>query len=189
MAFLVGKSIESKCLEQNGTKMPRHKSRETLQLRADTENQGEQKVVAGYKTKERLLREVAEIYSWIEQQLSIGAEPAGQCSACGECCDFDAFEHRLFVTVPELMYLAANLNVEKLEPMLASRCPYNIDGKCSVYEWRFAGCRIFCCRTDADFQSSLSEAALDKLKAICLKFEIPYLYTDLASALNDPVAV
>jgi hypothetical protein len=146
-------------------------------------------VVAGYKAKERLLREVAGIYSWIEQQLCINGELVGWCSACGKCCDFGTFEHRLFVTVPELMYLEANLGTENLKPMPASQCPYNIDGKCSIYEWRFAGCRIFCCRTDSDFQSSLSEAALKKLKAICLEFEIPYRYTDLASALNGPKAV
>lgn len=142
-------------------------------------------MVAGYKTKEKLLREVAEIYRWIDEQLYNNSDSAGRCSACGECCDFGAFEHRLFVTVPELMYLSANLNVEKLKPMLASRCPYNIDGKCSVYEWRFVGCRIFCCTADVDFQSSLSEAVLEKLKIICQKFEIPYRYTDLASALNS----
>jgi hypothetical protein len=145
--------------------------------------------VAGYETKEKLLREVAEIYKWIDEQLCNNSNSAGRCNACGKCCDFDAFEHRLFVTMSELMYLAANLDVEKLKSMPTSRCPYNIDGKCSVYEWRFAGCRIFCCGADADFQSSLSEAALKKLKVICQKFEIPYRYTDLASALNGHEAV
>ncbi len=146
-------------------------------------------MVAGYKTQERLRREVAEIYNWIDQQLCINGELAGRCDACGKCCDFGAFEHRLFVTVPELMYLAANLDTENLKPMPTSRCPYNISGKCAVYEYRFAGCRIFCCKADADFQSSLSESALEKLKAICLEFEVPYRYTDLASALNGSEAV
>jgi len=146
-------------------------------------------VAAGYKTQEKILRKVAEIYNWIEQQLGVNGELAGRCDACGKCCDFDAFEHRLFVTVPELMYLAAKLNVDDLKPMLTGRCPYNIDGKCTVYKYRFAGCRIFCCKADADFQNSLSESALEKLKAICLEFEVPYRYTDLATALNNPAAV
>ncbi len=135
------------------------------------------------------MQEVAEIYNWIDKQLCDNRDLAGRCNACGKCCDFGAFDHRLFVTVPELMYLAAYLNVDNLLPMPTGRCPYNIDGKCTVYEYRFSGCRIFCCRGDVDFQSSLSEAALEKLKSICLKFEIPYRYTDLACALNGPEAV
>ena len=180
--------------------MSRHQSRKALQLRTNTENQGEQKMVAGYQTNKRFcrkasltgltgLREVAEIYDWIDQQLRSRTNMAGQCDACGRCCDFDAYDHRLFVTLPELGYLAASLDVEKLRPMPTSRCPYNIDGKCSVYEHRFAGCRIFCCKTNSEFQSSLTEEALEKLKAICLKYEIPYRYADLASALNHPAAV
>ncbi len=150
-------------------------------------------MVAGCKESKRIhrteLRKVAEIYDWIERQLGSAGDLSGQCDACGRCCDFDAYDHRLYVTGPELMYLAAGLDVEKLRTMPSGRCPYNIDGRCSVYEYRFAGCRIFCCKGDADFQSSLTEAVLEKLKSLCAELEIPYLYTDLASALNNPAAV
>lgn len=148
----------------------------------------QKKVMPHYKASSTVLREVAEVYNWIDKQLDNNRESAGRCNTCGKCCDFDAFDHRLFVTVPELMYLTANLNVDNLKPMPRGRCPYNIDGKCTVYEHRFAGCRIFCCKGDADFQSSLSEAALEKLRAICIKFDISYRYTDLACALNNPGA-
>jgi hypothetical protein len=130
------------------------------------------------------LRKVAQIYNWIDKQLASYSDMAGRCDACGRCCDFDVFDHRLYVTGPELAYLAAGLGVEKLIPMTSGRCPYNIEGKCSVYEYRFAGCRIFCCKGDADFQSRLSEAVLEKLKSLCTELEIPYQYRDLASALN-----
>ncbi|MBN1393225.1 MAG: hypothetical protein JW947_10545 [Sedimentisphaerales bacterium] len=133
------------------------------------------------------MQKVAEIYEWIEEQLCANSDLAGRCDACGRCCDFDAYDHRLFVSTPETMYLAASLEVEKLRPMTTGKCPYNIDGRCSVYEYRFAGCRIFCCKADSDFQSSLTEAALKKLKSLCAEYEIPYLYTDLACALNSPV--
>ncbi len=145
-----------------------------------------------------LLQKVAEIYNWLDTQIRDNNNLTGQCKACGKCCDFasptldqgaapdpdQGFDHRLFVTSPELMYLTANLGAEKIRPMPRSRCPYNIDGKCTVYEYRFAGCRIFCCRADADFQSELSESALKKLKSLCTEFQIPYRYTDLATALN-----
>jgi len=140
----------------------------------------------------QLLKRVAEIYDWLDLQITNNSDLAGQCRACGQCCDFDkrgpaaeqGFDHRLFVTTPELMYLAANLGAESIKPMPTSICPYDIDGKCSVYKYRFAGCRIFYCNGDKDFQSELSESALKKFKSICDDFQIPYHYTDLATALN-----
>jgi len=141
-------------------------------------------MVAVPRADERLLERVAEIYRWLGQHIRLRDDAAGQCKACGECCDFDAFDHRLFITPPELAYLTANLGGQNLKPMLTGRCPYNVDGKCSVYEYRFAGCRIFCCDGKKDFQSELSEAALEKLKSACEEFQIPYRYTNLAAALN-----
>lgn len=127
---------------------------------------------------------VAAIYDWLEDQLQQHRERAGACESCGRCCDFEGFDHRLFVTPPELMYLAAHLGGENIKAMPTGRCPYNLAGKCSIYEHRFAGCRIFCCKGDADFQSELSEAALTQLKSLCTELEIAYEYRDLATALN-----
>ena len=142
--------------------------------------------MAGFGPNKKLLKKVAEIYEWLDQQVHDNSDLAGVCDVCGKCCDFDAFDHRLFVTPPELMYLTANLGDEKREAMPTSRCPYQLDGKCTVYEYRFAGCRIFCCNGDADFQSRLSESVLEKFKSLCTEFQIPYRYTDLATALNNP---
>ncbi|MHC4118551.1 MAG: YkgJ family cysteine cluster protein [Planctomycetota bacterium] len=132
----------------------------------------------------RLLERVAEVYDWLEQQIHQNDSLSGACRSCGNCCDFEAFDHRLFVTLPELTYFTASLDGEKVKAMPAGRCPYNVSGKCSVYEHRFAGCRIFCCNGDAVFQGELSESALTKLKAICAEFRIPYRYMDLATSLN-----
>ncbi len=146
-------------------------------------------MVAGSDATGRLLERVAEVYKWLDLQVCSGGDIAGACKSCGDCCDFEGFDHRLFITPPELMYLAANLGDEKIKPMPSSRCPYNIDGKCTVYEYRFSGCRIFCCNGDADFQSRLSEEVLEKLKAICTEFQIPYRYADLAAALGSLTSV
>ena len=139
-------------------------------------------MVARLTTNEKLLDEVAEIYNWLDSQIS--SKLSGECEACGKCCDFKAFDHRLFVTLPELLYLAEKLNVEKLKSMSADICPYNVEGKCTVYAYRFSGCRIFNCKADVNIQSDLSEAVLKKLKGISEKFKIPYRYADLATALN-----
>ncbi len=151
-------------------------------------------MVAEYQTNNRLLEKVAEIYTWLNAQIRDNNLLTGQCKACGKCCDFDKFDHHLFVTPPELMYLttgqqAASLGAENIKSMPSSRCPYNIDCKCTVYEYRFAACRTFCCDGDADFQSELSESALKKLKSLCTEFQIPYRYTGLADALNSLTGV
>jgi len=142
-------------------------------------------MVVRQRANNRLLKRVAEIYDWLDLQICESIHLAGVCDACGRCCDFAQLDHRLFVTTPELMYLAANLCDENIKPETGSRCPYNVGGQCTIYEYRFAGCRIFCCKADADFQSRLSESALKKFKSLCTEFQIPYRYTDLATALNE----
>jgi Fe-S-cluster containining protein len=131
-----------------------------------------------------LLQKVDEIYNWLDLQISSHSNLAGICDACGRCCDFEKFDHRLFVSTPEIFYLTANIS-GNLKLMTTSRCPYQTDGKCTIYKFRFAGCRIFCCKADKDFQSSLSESAIKKFKLLCTEFQIPYQYTDLATALSD----
>jgi len=87
------------------------------------------------------------------------------------------------------MYLAANLNSDNIKPMPSGRCQYNVEGGCTIYEYRFSGCRIFCCNGDEDFQSWLSEEVLKRFKSICMEFQIPYRYTELKAALNNPAGV
>ena len=142
-------------------------------------------MVERQEVSSQTVEKVGRVYDWLDQQIRDQADAAGACDACGECCDFEAFDHRLFLTPPELMHLAAKLAGQKVRRMPAGRCPYNIAGKCTIYDYRFAGCRIFCCKGDAGFQSRLSETALEKFKSICTEFGIPYLYSHLADALNS----
>lgn len=142
-------------------------------------------MVAGCETIGQIAQEVAEVYEWLSTQIRRSGELAGSCKGCGRCCDFDRSEHRLFVTTPELTYLAAKLVPELIKPMTNGRCPYQINDKCTIHEDRFAGCRIFCCSGDADYQGRLSEATLKKLKKICTRFGLAYRYADLGTALNS----
>ena len=131
----------------------------------------------------RLLGEVGALYDWLEAELRERADRAGTCNACGACCDFVGYDHLLFVTPPELIYLAGKLGVTSLRKMDSGRCPYQEGTKCSIHAHRFAGCRIFCCNGDPDLQSELTETALEKLKEICVRFGLDYRYADLAQAL------
>lgn len=125
---------------------------------------------------------VGQVYNWIDSQIN---QNPSQCQECGKCCDFESYDHHLFITSPELIYFAAKLGPDKIKPMPAGRCPYNIDGKCTVYPYRFGSCRIFFCKADKDFQSKLAEEALGKFKSICEKFRLAYRYTDLSAGLNE----
>jgi len=184
LAFLAEQSGQWESLEPGHPKMPRSQPWEVLQLQGNRENQKEQKVVERREITDQVAQKVAAVYEWLDMQLQGAAEQAPSCDSCGKCCDFETFDHRLFVTPPELTYLAARLDGEKVKAMPTGRCPYNIIVACSIYDYRFAGCRIFCCKGNKDFQSALSESVLEKLKAICTEFGIPYRYLDLAAALN-----
>jgi hypothetical protein len=134
---------------------------------------------------ERRRRLVEDIAAVFDAQLRQNPDLAGQCNACGACCDFAAYDHRLFVTPPELIYLAAKLNTETLKAATSGRCPYQRGKNCTVHDHRFAGCRIFCCNGDPVFQGELSEATLKRLKAIGERFRVPYRYGELRSALGS----
>ena len=131
------------------------------------------------------LKDVVGLVEEIYRQLTLKLE--GQnCKACGKCCDFESFGHRLYITSPELIYFRSKLK-ENDVPLLetaGSVCPYRVEGKCSVYPWRFAGCRIFQCCGDKQAQGRLSEWAVEQMKAICRRFDAEYYYRDLLSALN-----
>lgn len=130
---------------------------------------------------EKLIKEVKKIYEWLDSQAA--DKLTEKCGVCGKCCDFIAFDHRLYVTIPEIIYLKAGLKTDALKSMQTGRCPYNVEGKCTVYEYRFSGCRIFNCKADENIQSDLSENVLKKIKILCTEFDVPYRYMDLSAAL------
>jgi Fe-S-cluster containining protein len=125
---------------------------------------------------------VEEVYRHIDAEVS---RHTYGCSACGKCCDFDVYDHRLFVTSPEMVYLLAKLGRANILPMAGGLCPYNLRGECTVHPYRFAGCRIFFCKGDAEKQAQLSERISSRFKAICQEYGLDYYYTDLKTALNN----
>lgn len=130
--------------------------------------------------KAAIVASVQQVYNWIDHQI---ANNTTTCDACGKCCNFQAYDHRLYVTSPEMIHFTAN--VQTVKKMLSGICPYLHEGKCTIHPFRFAGCRIFLCQADHELQSTLSEQVLEKFKDICEKFNIDYLYTDLKTALNN----
>ncbi len=137
------------------------------------------------KDRSTLLKKVQSLYKEVEQKIAKAENLAGMCKACGKCCDFESFGHKLYVSSPELIYFADKLRARgiKLKTMKTGICPYNVKGKCTAHEERFLGCRIFCCDGDEDFQSDLTEYSLKIIKSICEEEEIPYQYMNLSQAL------
>jgi Fe-S-cluster containining protein len=129
-----------------------------------------------------IIARVGEIYKWLDEQLD---EQNASCEACGKCCDFESFGHRLFITTPEMIFFAAKIGPGNIKKMTGGRCPYQTDDKCTVYPYRFAGCQIFSCKGSADFQSELTEESLNRFKSLCNEFQIPYRYVDLPTALQN----
>jgi len=128
----------------------------------------------------KICTKVAEIYAWLNCQT---ASFATDCSACGKCCNFASFGHKLYITSPELLYFYENL--KPLKMMNSGCCPYLEDKKCTARNFRFAGCRIFFCKANAQLQSSISEQAIGKFKKLCDENNFPYQYTELSQALKN----
>ena len=132
------------------------------------------------KTDSQIIEAVSDIYRWVDEQVG---RMDRACRACGDCCDFEVFGHRLYVTGPELLHFKHFVGPE-IKEMTAGVCPYRIDGKCSVYHRRFSGCRIFTCGGDSEQESLLSEQAIRKFKVMCTEHEIPYQYVYLKAGLD-----
>ena len=162
----------------------------------------------GDESKLKIVARVSEIYKWIDEQILASNALAGQCSACGKCCDFESYDHRLYVTTPEIIYFVEKLGLANIKRMAChgvgdiradsdidepgrsrtgGRCCYQVEDKCAVHAYRFSGCRIFCCKGKATFQSELTEAAIKKFKTLCAEFQIPYRYVELPMALKSVV--
>lgn len=134
--------------------------------------------------KSRIVDEVSQVYEWIDAQIKANIPTDERCQGCGNCCDFEKFGHKLYLTSPELVHFRIKMGKENLRAMHSEICPYRVDGKCEAHENRFAGCRIFFCKADEDFQSQLSESVIVQFKEICKRSSLPYQYKELSNSLN-----
>jgi Fe-S-cluster containining protein len=130
-------------------------------------------------TNKQVIKSVHGVYQWLYCQMPVDAK----CASCGKCCDFEIYGHEIFITTPEIIYFKHNLT-EPIRQVTDGICPYMKNHKCSVHEQRFASCRIFFCKGDTQLQNALSEAAAEQFKTICNRFDIPYRYMPLKTALK-----
>lgn len=118
-----------------------------------------------------------------------------RCDALGECCRFDAYGHRLYVTTIELITFAAQLpairpssskqRLNVLQPSSGGACVFQIDGLCGVHSIRPFGCRMFYCDPMAtDWQQNTYERFHTELKALHEQLGVPYMYVEWRAALR-----
>lgn len=115
---------------------------------------------------EGIEKDLQAIYKELDEEL---AKLSPGCNACGECCNFDRFNHVLYATMIEVDYIKRNVSVPQnhtdSSPPPHSRtgknvCPFLIDRKCTIRDYRTLGCRVFHC--NPDYQQNLSQEIYNK---------------------------
>ncbi|MEX1015195.1 MAG: hypothetical protein WDZ31_00510 [Phycisphaeraceae bacterium] len=153
---------------------------------------------------------VRELYARLDADV---ARRGPTCWVSGRCCNFDAFDHRLYVTGLEIAWFlkeisgaascvssspsqaTTGLSLPQFHPRpeprapnpdLPASCRYQVDGKCSTHTVRPLGCRIFFCQAGTEqWQGELYETYLDQLRALHERESLPYRYLEWRAGLIE----
>ncbi len=127
------------------------------------------------------------LYQHIAQEV---ARHKPVCNQSGRCCNFDAWDHRLYVTGLEAAYLYSRLD-QQLTPDDITRaradggCPFQKALLCTTHTIRPIGCRVyFCDQSDEGWQEALTERTLAEVRDIHDRHDIPYQYAEWRSMLE-----
>ena len=136
-----------------------------------------------------------------------------ECRQCGQCCRFEQFGHRLYVTAGELalmLHLAPDRVSEpigKIRPWgifdnpqsairngsrakPASLCPHQDQARCLARAGRALGCRLFFCAPSAHaWFCDAYESFHQQIKLLHAAHGLPYVYAELAAALAELASV
>lgn len=96
------------------------------------------------------------IYKELDEEL---AKVSPGCDACGECCNFGKFDHVLYATMIEVNYIKRNVSVPQNHSD-KNICPFLVDQKCTIRDYRTLGCRVFYC--NPNYQKNLSQEIYNK---------------------------
>ncbi len=126
------------------------------------------------------------LYADVDAAVAAGGQT---CRACGRCCDFDTYGHRLYLTTLELTLLTAEPPPASAAAATPGRCPYQQGLACTARARRALGCRVFSCdgATDAAEQA-LYARFHEQLCHLHAAHGVPYLYVDLPAAVGAVTA-
>lgn len=116
------------------------------------------------------------------------------CLASGQCCHFERYGHRLYVTGLETAWTlrvraeggAGLPTIADVDAALdRGDCPFLVDGRrCGAHLERPIGCRIYFCDRSASWQEDLHEELHRSLVAIHESHAIPYRYGEWRAMLR-----
>jgi Fe-S-cluster containining protein len=104
------------------------------------------------------------------------------CQASGDCCDFEAFGHRLYVTTLEAEHFLRNSPPRRFNED-PKQCPaWGADRQCKARAGRMLGCRTFYCGTNKNGDpNEIYERYYRRIKDLHAKHEIPFRYADITA--------
>lgn len=138
--------------------------------------------VAMDEAADPLLANVRDLYGRLDAEI---AAKRPVCTNRGDCCKFEAYGHRLYVTEVELRFFTAHQRASGLRPVVGGSCPYQQEGRCTAREHRPLGCRVFFCDPNAqEWQPEVYEKYLGELKRIGAEGGVEYRYREWLAALG-----
>ncbi len=113
------------------------------------------------------------------------------CRQCGQCCRFEQFGHRLYVTAGELaLMLHRTPDRSPAQAPAAGLCPHQDQARCLARAGRALGCRLFFCDPAAhDWFCDAYEHFHQRIKLLHAAHGLPYVYAELSAALAELAAV
>jgi Fe-S-cluster containining protein len=135
---------------------------------------------------EPIIAELEAVYAYIQAQVEC-RRPL--CTQSGNCCRFEEYQHRLYVTGLEAAYTVQRLPQPITSPAIQEAkqrggCPFQSANLCSVHTIRPLGCRIFYCdQTAQGWQEELCERMLAEVRRIHDRHAIPYRYGEWRAML------
>ena len=124
---------------------------------------------------EPLLNALRDLYTRLDADL---ARLPVTCNVCGRCCHFADFDHVLYLSNAETMYLCHD-GVPQAGG--ANACPFLDGPRCAAHERRALGCRTFSCdRRHRDALQSLYEIYHREIKRLADGAGTPWNYAPLA---------
>lgn len=130
------------------------------------------------------------IYAAIDEEVN---QKSPTCWISGRCCDFNAYDHRLFVTGLEIAWVLNQLAADQPksfaitpEQSVDEPCVYQRDKLCTIHAVRPLGCRIYFCQEGTDaWQQEVYEQFMKSIRFLHDDNDLPYGYMEWRGGLQD----